>query len=316
MPFKIGFAIITHNEPEQLLRLVKILNAMFGAPPIVCHHDFSQCSLQESLFPTNVRFAHPYIVTRWGDITAPLAALRAFSLLRNADQPDWFFLLSGSCYPVRPADEIVANLSNTHYDAYLDNREILYRALPPGPTAQDGGFGRPDWIPLAYDRYCTCRRPTKPFLFSGRFLFSNRTDRTDRSKFVPIRNHSIDCMTRWFQFNRPSRIYGGDFWFHANYKAINRLLDDPSMKRLVRYYRTRPNPEESLFHTALCNQVDVIICKDHKRYENWSFERYSPHPKWLDMSDVPQIIASGAYFARKFRDAKLLQFVETTLVRG
>jgi hypothetical protein len=128
MPFKIGFAIITHNEPEQLLRLVKILNAMFGAPPIVCHHDFSQCSLQESLFPTNVRFVHPYIVTRWGDITAPLAALRAFSLLRNADQPDWFFLLSGSCYPVRPADEIVADLSNTHYDAYLDNREILYRA--------------------------------------------------------------------------------------------------------------------------------------------------------------------------------------------
>ena len=65
------------------------------------------------------------------------------------------------------------------------------------------------------------------------------------------------------------------------------------MKRLVRYYRTRPNASESLFHTALCNQVDVIICKNHKRYENWSFERYSPHPKWLDMSDLPQIIAFG-----------------------
>jgi core-2/I-Branching enzyme len=306
MSVKIGFAIVSHNEPEQLLQLVKTLNAMFGAPPIVCHHDFSRCSLQQALFPTNVSFVHPHIFVRWGHISLPLAALRAFSLLRKYDQPDWIYLLSGSDYPVRPVDEIVADLSNPNYDAYLDNREIVYRALPPGQTAQDGGFGRPSWIPLAYGRYCTWRRPTKTLLFSGSFL--------SRRRFVPIRNHRIDCMTRWFQFNRPSRIYGGDFWFHANRKAIDRLLDDPSMKRLVRYYRTRELPEESLFHTALCNQADLRICKDHKRYEDWTSG--GAHPKWLDMSDVPKIIASGAHFARKIRDAKLLEFVETTLLRS
>jgi hypothetical protein len=30
-----------------------------------------------------------------------------------------------------------------------------------------------------------------------------------------------------------------------------------------RYYRMRVIPEESLFHTALCSQVDLQICKDH-----------------------------------------------------
>ena len=30
-----------------------------------------------------------------------------------------------------------------------------------------------------------------------------------------------------------------------------------------RYYRTRVIPEESLFYTALCSQVDLQICKDH-----------------------------------------------------
>ena len=139
---KIGFAIISHDEPEQLLRLVKSLNAMFGAPPIVCHHDFSQCSTHEALFPPNVQFVHPHICHSWGHITVPLAALRAFSLLRNYAQLDWFFLLSGSDYPVRPADEIVADLSNTNYDVFLDNREILYRAVAPGQTAQYGGFGK------------------------------------------------------------------------------------------------------------------------------------------------------------------------------
>ena len=61
MGVRIGFSILSHNEPEQLLRLVKTLNAMFGDPPIVCHHNFSQCSLDEALFPTNVRFVHPHI---------------------------------------------------------------------------------------------------------------------------------------------------------------------------------------------------------------------------------------------------------------
>jgi len=305
---KIGFAIISHNEPEQLLRLVKTLNAMFGAPPIVCHHDFSLCLLEEARFPTNVRFVHPHVMTKWSHISVSLAALRAFRLLREYDQPDWYFLLSGSCYPIRCADEIVADLSNaTNYDAYLDNREILYRALPPGQTATDGGYGRPDWIPLAYDRYCTFRfpvlRPSKTLLLSGSFPFQIQN--------IGVKNHRIDCMTRWFQFNRPSRIYGGAFWFHANQKAIDRLLA-PSMQKLVRYYRTRPFPDESIFHTALCNQVDLKICKDNKRYEDW--RGGGSHPKWLEFSDIPKIIASGAYIARKFRDTKILERIETAIL--
>jgi len=68
MSIKIGFAVLSHNEPEQVLRLVRGLNAMFGAPPIVCHHDFGKCSLDETVFPSNVRFVHPHFVTRWGHI--------------------------------------------------------------------------------------------------------------------------------------------------------------------------------------------------------------------------------------------------------
>jgi hypothetical protein len=144
-------------------------------------------------------------------------------LLRKYDQPDWVFLLSGSDYPIRPADEIVADLANANFDVYLDNREIRYHPLDLGQrlgfgqspdgdlaltiigAAQDGGFERPSWIPLAYYRYCTCRRPTKTLLFSGRLLSYGRR------QFIPIRNHPIDCMTRWPQFNRPSRMYGGCF---------------------------------------------------------------------------------------------------------
>jgi hypothetical protein len=322
MSVKIGFAILTHNDPDRLLRLVKTLNVMFGAPAIACHHDFTQCSLNEALFPRNVRFVHPHIVTRWGDITLPLAALRAFKLLRQYDQPDWFFLLSGSCYPIRPADEIVADLSTTKYDAYLDNREILYHALPPGQTAQEG-YGRPGWIPAAYLRYCASRiwlpRPSKNLCYSRSFPFVRKVH-SERSslrpalgQYVSLKMHWLDDILRRFQVNRPSRIYGGDFWFHANQRALDRLLDVGSMERLVKYYSTRVIPDESLFHTALCNQTDLRICNHHKRYEDWAGRAL--HPKSLDLSDLPKIIASGAFFARKIQDRTLLDLFDTTLLR-
>jgi len=310
MSIKIGLAVLSHHQPHQLLRLMRTLNATFENPPIVCHHDFSKCALEDKLFPKNVRFIHPHLVTRWGHISVPLAALCAFRLLMESDAPDWFVLLSGSDYPVRPAAQIIDELSGNEYDAYLDCREVLYRALPPGQTARCG-FGRPEWIPLAYDRYFAVPlfwwpRLSRTLLLAGKFPL--------QKKYVFLRNPSI---LRWFQAEPPQHIYGGDFWFQANRKAIERLLNDPSLPDLVRYFRKRWNVDESLFHTVLCNQADLRICKDHKRYENWSGD--GKHPKWLEIADMPKILASGAHFARKFRPDGVVQDLldETILgIRG
>lgn len=65
-PLKIGVAILSYNEPAQLLYLTKVLTAMFNQPPIVCHHNFDQCSLHRDSFPPNVRFVRPHVRTRWG----------------------------------------------------------------------------------------------------------------------------------------------------------------------------------------------------------------------------------------------------------
>lgn len=288
---RIGFAILSHSEPQQLYRLVTTLNAMFGHPPVVCHHDFSKCSLDEAAFASNIRFVHPHFVTRWGHITLPLAALKALSVLRSHEQPDWFVLLSGSDYPVRPAKDILADLSSSAYDVYLDNRPILYRDIPPGQTAA-AGFGRPEWIPKAYDRYCAFRvpvpLPSMKLLFSGTLPFQR--------KHIRIRHPDL---IRLLQRNPPVRIFAGDFWFEANRNAVNRLLDDGSVSRLVRYFSRRPIPEESFIQTALCNQPDLRISSDNKRYEDWT--NGGAHPKWLEASDVPKILLSGAHFARKFR---------------
>ncbi len=312
MTITIGFAVLSYNEPAQLRRLVTTLNGMFGAPPVVCHHNFSQCALDEAQFPPNVRFVHPHDETPWGHITTPLAALKAFDVLRAYARPDWFVLLSGSDYPVRPAREIAAELSDSKYDAYLDHREILYRALPPGQTALDNGFSKPSWIPVAYDRYCAVR-----FWMP---VWWPRSSNASRSGLFPFQKRHLlfrsPRIIRCLQFDRPSRIYGGGFWFQANRKAIDRLLDHASMPSLVRYFRRRQIPEESLFHTVLCSQPDLRISRDQKRFEDWTTAGIGAHPKWFEASDLPKILASGAHYARKFRpNGELQDVIDSAVLR-
>ena len=45
MSTKVGFVILSHAYPDQVLRLAKTLTAMFDGPPVVCHHDFTQAPL-------------------------------------------------------------------------------------------------------------------------------------------------------------------------------------------------------------------------------------------------------------------------------
>jgi Core-2/I-Branching enzyme len=307
MPLKVGFAVLTHDAPQQLLRLVRTLNAMFGNPPIACHHDFGQCRLDEGLFPKNVQFVHPHFATRWGLINVPLGALKAFAFLREHEQPDWIFLLSGSDYPVRTAEEIMTDLSHAKHDAYLDHLEVPSDAPPWDQTTKEKAGERLEWLRYTYYRYCAVRRPTNKSLLTGSFLFRH-------GEFVPVRRRFMKRLLGTFEFNRPSRIYAGDFWFHGNRKAIGCLLDDASMRKLVSYYRNRENPEESIFQTALCTQADLRICKQHKRYVDWT--DCEAHPRWLTASDMPKIAASGAYFARKFKASDSLEFLDETILPG
>ena len=302
---KIGFAILTYNEPERLLRLVNALNAVFSQPPIACHHDFDQCALDEAAFPRNVRFVRPHLNTGWSNINTPLSALEAFHLLRENDEPDWYVLLSGSDYPVRKANEVVEDLADADYDLYMDYRAIqLGRNRPSGKSKF--GFERASWVPLAYDRYCAIRFQMP---FPTRALLAGKLEIHQR--FFYIRNPYLISL---FRSDCPSRVYGGGFWIQANRRAMNRLLDFPGLAKLVAYFGARPVPEESLFQTVLCNEPDLKICNDHKRYEDWTSG--GSHPKWLDVSDLSKIAASGAHFARKFRTDGAAQVIINQTMLG
>jgi hypothetical protein len=108
----IGFVLLTHNKPRQVIRLIQRLDQMFEQPPIVCHHDFSQSHLPIDDLPHNTRLVQPYYKTGWSLFSVIDGMLEALALMYTAQAvPDWFVLLSGSDYPIKPASQILADLA-------------------------------------------------------------------------------------------------------------------------------------------------------------------------------------------------------------
>jgi Core-2/I-Branching enzyme len=292
----IGFVIVTYNLPDQTLLLCERLNAMFQNPPISIHHDFSQSSLNPSIFSRNVRFVEKWQQTGWGAMTVVDAQLSALRLLYTTEDPDWFVPLSTSDYPIQTADYILRDLMNSEVDAFMDSRRLEDRGQP---FVNEGlgelAFQHPRYIQSAYNRYVAIP------LMSPRMA---KRLRTPNEKWCL---HSKFLVTRLTPFDGSIDCYGGDSWFTANRRIANLLLDEtPLWQTLHRHFRSRSIPEESFYHTLLGNTQGLRISPDNRRYTDW--KGCYAHPRTLGREDFPRLLESTDHFARKFPfDQELLR---------
>jgi len=290
MPPRVGFVLLTHKKPEQIVRLIESLNRMFDYPPIACHHDFSKSYLSANILGQNVSLVLPHIQTSWATFPVVEAVLRALQLMYSTHiSPDWFVLLSESDYPIKSAKGILYDLASSPYDVHMGYQQINFDARE---TA---------WDILCHKRYGTIRfrvpslsrrlRPTKRTVEFGHPLLA--------SPFLP--------------FSKDFGCFAGEHWFCANRKAAEYLIEFHKTKpALANHYRRSDPfaivvPEESYYHTIFCNAPGLKVSNNNWRYIDWSTK--GSHPKTLLFEDLPRIQASSAHFARKFdidRDARIL----------
>ncbi|HEY1987117.1 MAG TPA: beta-1,6-N-acetylglucosaminyltransferase [Terracidiphilus sp.] len=289
---KVGFVLLTHSHPEQVLALTQALSVLYDTPPIVCHHDFGQCALDKKLFSSNVRFVEPHFPTFWGCFSIVPAALAGIRLLMDGtNPPDWFYLLSGSDYPAMSPDRVLETLARTNYDAFIDHREIKVSNRKSKNVADhQSGFARPSYLPLAYRRYCALAIPRpslkKPLAIPpvGRFYAHHPWWRS----ILPG------------PFSSSFRCYAGEHWFSANAKAAACLLNETEQsRRLFAHLTRRESPEECYYHSILANSP-LRLNSDNLRYIDWPSPD-SWHPATLTVSDLPAIVRSEAHFARKVK---------------
>jgi len=306
---RVGFVLLTHSHPGQVLRLVRALNELYDAPPIVCHHDFGQCALDRSQFPDHAAFVDPHLTTFWGCFSIVPAALSAMRMLMNGkNPPDWLYLLSGSDYPAVSPDKVVSTLAQTRFDAFIDHRAITYAGYT-GAGRSKGpddatGFSRRSYMAVAYRRYCAVAVPRpalqKPWAF-------------------PPVGHSYLYHPAWRAlvpgpFSSNFRCYAGEHWFTVRNKAASILLNGTiQSRRLLAHLRHRESPEECFYHSLLGNSP-LEVSSNNLRYIHWP----SPdawHPSTLSLDHLPEISNSGAHFARKIAPGSPL-LVELDRITG
>ena len=274
---QIGFVLLTHAKPQQMLRLVERLNSMFDHPPIVCHHDFGKCPLPDGFLPGNVEFVQPHVETRWGEFSLVEAMLRALEqMYRRSDAPDWCMTLSGSCYPTKPAAQILANLNSGGYDAHFDGLDLNPKALHTGKHK------------LYFSRYCV-----KEYSFRS-------LDKRLRPRMRYVRLPQF-VMRRLLPYHDSLRCFAGSQWFTAGRRAAEYIIafqKTPDAEALKRYYQSIEFSDESYFQTIVYNAPDLKIHNDNWFYLDWSEKQY--HPKQLTLSDLDALQASPTHFARKF----------------
>jgi hypothetical protein len=287
MSVKIGFVILSHADPGQLLRLVRTLQRLYDDPPIVCHHDFTQSALSTEGFPSNVRFVQPHVRTRWGQFSVVLAALRALEILYEESAPDWFYLISAADYPTASADHVVQDIDASEADAFLDFREasrvpsVAVESPPKNPALRH--FVSPGNIEIAWRRYIGLNL-WFPILRSGPRIGRHTLYTPFKSRRTP--------------FGPTFKCFYGDHWFSGNQKAAEILLG-PTAKHLElrRHLRWRASADECYYQSVLAN-AGLKIEKATRRFSEWNGG--GAHPKILGTEDLPAIISSKAHFARKF----------------
>ena len=284
----IGFVVVTHSNPAQVLFLCEQLNARFDRPPISVHHDFDQAPLNAAEFPGNVSFVQDWLKTAWGNSSFLHGEMRALRDLYKTADPDWFVNVSGSDFPIKSAAAILDELYSGGYDGYIDHRRIAYSRVPfPEEGLGAESFSHPAWTTLAFERYMA--------IGFGFYKIATRLGWKRKALYL----RSDFFIRRLTPFDGSLECYAGDHWLVANRKSAHALLVDSETKRkIVEHFSRRPCPDEAFFQTVLCNNPGLRLSAGNKRYTDWT--GCWSHPRTLTEADFPALLASGDYFARKF----------------
>jgi hypothetical protein len=257
----VAVIVFSHRDPPQVRRLVERLST--GDDVFVAvHHDPTGPPLE--LAPaSNVALVPDPLPCRWGGYELVTATWRSMRwVAQTVPELSWALLVSGQDYPAMPVRRIEAELRTTTYDAFLRHFRV----------DEDPAADVHHWQQLCRTRYFHRRRfPALP-------------------KSVPwLRRHP---------FHGDRHAYVGDMWFNISGRALHNAIASPFASPLLDFLTAAPIPDEMFIASLVCNDPTLAIANDRRRYLR--FERGARHPHTLGVDDVADILASDAFFARKF----------------
>jgi hypothetical protein len=287
---KLAIVVLAHDRPKQLALLLSALRHPQARLYLHVDERSDLAPFAAALEGAGVGDVAllPRHATRWGSVELVDAALEGL-VQGTKDRCDYFTLISGQDFPLRPVEEILAFFEEAGSRSYLE-----YFPLP-APRWRFEGRERTDFYTytvLGRRETCIPRGEDTSFLNpKGRVL--NEMLRV-RSALKPTR-----------RFPLYAQPFGGSQWWNLSRVAADRVLsfidEHPGYRR---YHAHTLAPDEVFFQSILLGTdfaAEHEIVDDTLRFMRWPDGE--SHPRVLTMSDMVAMRESDALFGRKFDSA-------------
>lgn len=259
---RIGYIVVAHALPAQLVRLVRRLDD--GRARFFVHYDRRAPRaefelLERELGPLATVELLPRHRCHWGSWSLVEAALKGIrALLADPSGLDYGVLLTGQDYPLRAAAAIARELERAEGRSFMTHRPASGRFLR--------RLDRYHWHGTVLGR--RLRLPNR--------LLPVSVKRTIPAGLVPTTGSAHWCLSRACLEHVATR--------------------EPEV---VEFFRWSAVPDEQFFQTILMSSpLAGSIVDDDRRFMIWPPEENSP--RVLTLADLDAMLASTALFARKF----------------
>jgi hypothetical protein len=280
-----AYIILAHKDLDQVLQLLKRLDEQSAF--FFVHID--KKVPPEELFVFSEFSGKLYMVerirTEWAEFNLVKATLNAMKALQQTGKNfEMISLLSGKDYPVKSNEYIEAFYKTTGKRVFIEHYPLPNYVK----WKHGGGMYR-----------------------VNKYFFGLKLHQRYAAKTVNL----LSALLPFLQRKLPGKLvpYGGSQWWTMDQYAIDYILDfvkeHPAYSTFHRYTFA---PDEVFFQTILLNATDERLLNsmqnNNKRYLQWK-EAGASHPEVLNLTALPALLASDAFFARKFelhRDPEIL----------
>jgi Core-2/I-Branching enzyme len=319
------YLIQTHNNPDQIYRLVRQIKTSSENALVLISHDFTNTHLDiaplEDL--SNIHLLERHKKAKRGDFSLIQPYLEAVDWLFERQYDfDWLIYLSEQDYPCQPTSEIEKFLEETKYDGFIQ----YWNAIAPGNPWGRSGFWRyyRQYYPLSSLVSKVVQRILRSRFIQANLLPLQPIHLSGFENLFLIKNINNDLMVgflpKLLPFNENFICYGGSQWHTLSKSCVQHIHKViHSNQDLLDHYKHTLIPDESLIQTILVNSNLFKLCNDHKRYVDFSQKRSDGRPRILTLQDYEQLINSKIHFARKFdldRDTQILDLIDDKILQN
>ena len=297
---KIVFGIMSAIQPAATV--ASLVDALGTSHPILIHHDWSQ-QPEFALVRPNVSYVAKPQRTGWANWGFSQGILRLAAEAAQKYDFDYFQLLSPTCMPVRPIEQLEAHLGTIGADFFIDavrldsDPNVLmshgWRAYSAADSfhhrilrrARTWYFGN---NPEVASRHGLSFPVGVPSERSGAGLILARLAR----KLIL---HAQQGRVYTHPFTRDFPCYAGSTWFTMSRRGCEHLLAKASDQSLTASFAKMHMGDEMYFPSVFMNSG--LPCAPAVHY----IARFvDARPSWIGVEDLDEVRRSGAFFARKF----------------